>query len=471
MHSIRDACRWHVARAQLRAPRRSRSCPNVDRWIPHTRRQATSPELLAEHLFCSPSPAVGNRDAARNLESAICVDLGSGSTLGVLSKGSYSRCMGVKKVSVLWDVFRASSQARRPSSSALLRSPSAGVGALGWRSIACRLCTHDRRRRIPLRLRRGQAVQRGARAAAARAPAPDRRAAALVNRARPSACARRRPTPPAPAPRGAVREPGARRSFALRLGDESLSPHSLKPCGKREDLAEVHADARLSRAAPLALGPRRANRFRRALLRRDRPARLDRAVRSACSDYLLPPPPSRAHPLRPSTGSPIMTRLDRRQPSRSASSKKKVLSGRDRRLHRLVHARTGAVRLTEVSLTMACERCSISSLAARPASPDPQVGGGHGTLTWPLADALRGADVSTRFNPVGRSFPCAPRPRPSGRALALEDGPGFDSEHPPEEHGVYERYDIILGLNPCMYASISCRARAFARPADPGRPR
>jgi acyl transferase domain-containing protein/thioesterase domain-containing protein/SAM-dependent methyltransferase len=78
-----------------------------------------------------------------------------------------------------------------------------------------------------------------------------------------------------------------------------------------------------------------------------------------------------------------------------------------------------------------------------------EVGGGQGTLTWPLVEALRGEDVAYHFTDVTRAFLADARAEAERRGLAGRMSFGlFDISRPPAAQGLAaESFDVIVAFN------------------------
>jgi acyl transferase domain-containing protein/thioesterase domain-containing protein/acyl carrier protein len=76
-----------------------------------------------------------------------------------------------------------------------------------------------------------------------------------------------------------------------------------------------------------------------------------------------------------------------------------------------------------------------------------EVGGGHGTLTWPLVERLRGTDVEYHFTDIGRSFLLRAENEAERRGLPFLKCSRFDLNGSPEAQGLVGPYDIIVGYN------------------------
>jgi len=76
-----------------------------------------------------------------------------------------------------------------------------------------------------------------------------------------------------------------------------------------------------------------------------------------------------------------------------------------------------------------------------------EVGAGHGRLTWPLVERLRGENVEYHFTDIGRSFLHVAEREAKKRRIPWMKIFRFDLNRPAHEQGINERYDIILGLD------------------------
>ena len=76
-----------------------------------------------------------------------------------------------------------------------------------------------------------------------------------------------------------------------------------------------------------------------------------------------------------------------------------------------------------------------------------EVGGGHGRLTWPLVEQLRGENVEYHFTDIGRSFLHITEREAAKRGISWLKAIRFDMNRAPEDQGFHDRYDVILGLD------------------------
>ena len=77
-----------------------------------------------------------------------------------------------------------------------------------------------------------------------------------------------------------------------------------------------------------------------------------------------------------------------------------------------------------------------------------EIGGGGGTLTWELAEALRGCDAQYTFTDIGPSIVAAARREAASRGLDSIDFRTLDITRDPAGQGfANEQFDIVLGLN------------------------
>ncbi len=77
-----------------------------------------------------------------------------------------------------------------------------------------------------------------------------------------------------------------------------------------------------------------------------------------------------------------------------------------------------------------------------------EIGGGGGTLTWELAEALRGCDAQYTFTDIGPSIVAAARREAASRGLVSIDFRTLDITRDPAGQGfANEQFDIVLGLN------------------------
>lgn len=76
-----------------------------------------------------------------------------------------------------------------------------------------------------------------------------------------------------------------------------------------------------------------------------------------------------------------------------------------------------------------------------------EIGAGHGTLTWPLVESLGGANVEYHFTDIGRSFLRRAEAEATLRGITWMQCHRFDLDRAPEEQGIEEPYDLVLGYN------------------------
>ncbi|MCC6557542.1 MAG: methyltransferase [Polyangiaceae bacterium] len=76
-----------------------------------------------------------------------------------------------------------------------------------------------------------------------------------------------------------------------------------------------------------------------------------------------------------------------------------------------------------------------------------EIGAGHGILTWPLVEDLRGEDVEYHFTDIGRSFLLRAEEEAERRGVPWLKVSRFDLNRSPAEQGLRERFDLILGMN------------------------
>lgn len=76
-----------------------------------------------------------------------------------------------------------------------------------------------------------------------------------------------------------------------------------------------------------------------------------------------------------------------------------------------------------------------------------EVGAGHGRLTWPLVERLRGENVEYHFTDIGRSFLHTAEREAKKRRIPWMKFLRFDLNRSPSEQELHERYDVIVGLD------------------------
>jgi amino acid adenylation domain-containing protein len=432
MHAIRDAFRQRVAEVELQPPVLPIVSNVTGRYL--TAEQATSPDYWAEHL-CSAVRLADGLGTLFDLELPVCIELGPGSTLGSFLKRHPQFAGG--KVDVV-GTLPSLRKREEPSSAALLlglgRAWELGV-EVDWQAFHA----HEQRRRIPLPTYpfEGKRYALGAPLSEER-PALDARALAIAS----ELGVRSIDDYPGLRPRlEALCASLVLDFFARRLGDEGRRARSLEALRQSagilpqfspmfEELVKLLVSmglASLTSTAELLL-------------------RAEQVGRSAeLSGRLMQEYPAFRGLVR--FIEHCVVHYD--EALTGAAEPVSVLypDGTDA-LFRSFMRETAPFLYSDVYLAMACEavldlvrRCEGRRLRIL------EVGAGHGTLTWRLVERLRGADVEYHFTDIGRSFLQRAEAEAERRGIAWMKMSRFDLNRPPEDQGMVDRYDVILGFN------------------------
>ncbi|MDI1476289.1 non-ribosomal peptide synthetase/type I polyketide synthase [Polyangium sp. y55x31] len=440
MFAIREEFRQRVAQIELHPPTLPIVSNVTGAYL--TPEQATDPEYWADHL-CSAVRLGDGLGTLLELGAPVCLELGPGNTLGSFLKAQSLHATASCDVVGNMPGYRK----RDDSSHAALL---AGVGkawALGveidWRAFFA----HERRRRIPLPTYpfEGRVYSLSPKPKPEPKPEPVRTRASLDDRA--DALAQEFGV------RGIDGQPGLRARleafcaslvldfFGRRLGAELGRGRSLSVLQKDAGilpkfapmlarLTQILIRAGLARRTPegdLVLSAAQAGRAaeRSAEMRRDFPgfAGLFRFIEHCVNHY-----------------DDALT---------GAVEPVGILypDGTDA-FHRACMQDTQRYLYEDVYLSLARE--AVVDIVARRRGRKTrmlEVGAGHGSLSWPLMELLRGADVEYHFSDVGRSFLQRAEAEAARRGIDWMKAIRFDLNRSPEEQGIHERYDVILGFN------------------------
>jgi amino acid adenylation domain-containing protein len=432
MHAIRDPFRQRVAAVQLRAPAVPVVSNVTGKYL--TAEQATSPDAWVDHL-CSAVRLTEGLGTLLEQKEPILLEIGPGSTLGSFLKAHPRYEPEASDIVGTLPSFR---QRDEPSFAALLRAIGR-VWELGvevdWQSYYA----HERRRRIPLPTYPFEGRRYTLGASPADDPSP--REARVIEIARDRGV------------RGVDDYPGLRPRLealcaslvldfiARRLADQAGRAHSLEALRKAagilpkfmpmlERLAQILVRSGLAQQDPtgeilLRREQAEGSSDRSARLRQDYPAfiGLVRFVEHCVSRY-----------DEALTG--VVEPIGVLYPD-----------GTDA-FYRACMSETAPYLYSDVYIDLACE--AVLEIVRRREGQKTrilEVGAGHGMLTWPLAERLRGADVEYRFTDVGRSFLVRAATEAERRGLPWLKASRFDLNRPPAEQGIRDRYDIIVGFN------------------------
>lgn len=431
MLAVRNAFRQRLSEVELQAPRIPIVSNRTGRLM--TDEQARSPDAWADHL-CSPVRLEESFDTVLELGSPICLELGPGASLGSSLKG-HRRFVGAGAdvVQTMPDYRRSKESSSKALLSALGRAWVLGV-AVDWSAFY----GHERRRRVPLPTYPFEARQCSLAPASTSASTHlDARAMELVR----ELAVRSVDDCPGLRPRlealcaGLVLDFFARRlgndlgqdfmveTLQTRLGilpEYAPMLHYLLETLEREDFA--------SRPAPGAVRFRtekagRSGEFS-SRLQRDIPASegLIRFVTHCVGSY-----------------DEVL--------SGAADALATVFPGGTNKffmecMHHLgpPHWHVYVSLAREAVLDMVARRRGRTTRIL-------EVGAGHGTLTWALAESLRGADIEYHFTDIGRSFLLRADAEIQRRGFSWMKAYRFDLNRPPAEQELLDRYDVILGLD------------------------
>lgn len=441
MRDIHSALRRRIAEVELRPS----AIPIISNLTgaEMTPEQATSPDAWADHM-CSPVRLEEGFGALLGLDSPICIELGPGSSLSNLLK-RHDRFEGAK--AQVLKTIPDSKKRTEPAYEALLRTVGQlwelGV-ELDWRAFYA----HETRRRVPL------PTYPFERQLFALGPLP----------AEPSA---------SPAPPDSPAAPLDRRLLELT---RELGVRGVDDCpGLRPRLEEVCASLVLDYVARrLAAEPEQSFSLaelqgRLGILPKFAPMlrylvevieRAGLASRSSAGRLRL-------RTEQAGRSAELMARLKHdipgsegliRYAAHCVGSYDAVLSGASDPLSAIYPGGTNALFM-ECSHHLGLPHWHAYVALAREAVVDIvkrrrgrktrilEVGAGHGTLTWPLAERLRETDIEYHFTDIGRTFLTRADAEITRRGLSWMHTLQFDLNRPPAEQRLAASYDIILGLD------------------------
>ncbi|MBK9264654.1 MAG: amino acid adenylation domain-containing protein [Polyangiaceae bacterium] len=444
MHGIRADFRAHVARTERNAPgipiisNVTGKYMNVD--------QATHADAWADHL-CNPVRLTDAFDTLFDLESPICIEVGPGSALGSLLK-AHPRFDG--ETCEIVGTLPSARKRAESSCAALFR----GLGRLwelgldvDWQAFYA----HEKRRRIPLPTYPFERRRYNLEAAPPKVPKPNEQAAAP-------------PLEPAPLDVRAVeitRELGATSIdeapgllarmenlcahlvldfFARRLGDTLERPRSMEALQKDTGI--------LPKYTPMF------NSLVRVL------ERAGMATRQGSDAISI-----RSEGVGRSAGLAVSFRRD--EPKflglslfleHCVAHYDEALTGEIEPIGVLYPDGTDAFyeecmrenAAFYYHVYMALARDVVVDIMKRHRDKKVrilEVGAGHGRLTWPLVERLRGENVEYHFTDIGRSFLHVAEREAKKRRIPWMKFLRFDLNRAPSEQGFHEGYDIILGLD------------------------
>ena len=435
MRAVRDAFRCHVAEVELRAP----TIPIVSNLTGRimTVEQALSPDAWADHL-CSPVRLAEGLGAIIDLGSPVCLELGPGSSLGSsLKRHSRFDASRVDVTDTLPDHRKHKESAYKALLRGLGRAWEFGV-ELDWEAFHA----PARRRRIPLPTYpfEGRKFVLGAAAekSSDKLAKLDLRAVAIAQEL---------------GVRGVDEYPGLRSRltalcatlvldfFGRQLGDGIRRGFSLESL--QGELRILPSFAKMLEAFVSLLEHQGL------------------ASRSAAGEILLQAPAAgrsaelTAGLIKDYSGFAGLVRLI----GHCAGHYGQALTGGMQPIGVVFPDGTDALLRSYMRdnvayrydpVYLALTRELVLDMVAQRAGRKTrilEIGAGHGTLTWPLIESLKGADVEYHFTDISRSFLQRAEAAAAERNIPWLKSFRFDLNLPPAEQGIRESYDIILGFN------------------------